>query len=87
MQEVPGIATPKVRHGKAHELIGLGKQPDRCPLAVADGLPHAEEHHLAWLIMAAGTAAGLLGIGLAAVMYLGARKLPAAVGRGLGLPV
>jgi hypothetical protein len=39
----PGeIASPKVRHGKAHALVGLGKQPVRRPLAVAVGLPHGE---------------------------------------------
>jgi hypothetical protein len=39
----PGeIASPKVRHGKAHALIGLGEKPVRRPLAVAVGLPHGE---------------------------------------------
>jgi NADH-quinone oxidoreductase subunit L len=47
-------------------------------------LPEAEPHHLDWLVMAMGTVAALVGIGVAGVMYAGKRTLPATLARAAG---
>jgi NADH-quinone oxidoreductase subunit L len=40
------------------------------------GLPEAEPHHIDWLVMAGGTIAALVGIGIAFAMYFAGRALP-----------